>query len=614
MAVNIWLFSNCVDAQLIVFCTFSYIILSLLEISGRGGPGIVYCFTKSSNLFRFKIVLVLKYLLINKPFVMSVSNSDKTVASFQANDHSQKLLQYVEEQRKQGSFNDVTIIADKQSIPCNKLVLSCYSKFFEMLFRTNFKEKYQNQVEINGFDGQIIELIIDYIYSGSVKIENKNVMDIVSASDYLQLDSLKHFCFEFLESEVTAENCLEVIRASILYKPGSCLDKAYQLLSENLEEISQTEMFQVLSKTELISILEKMKKNESSEEAKYTAITHWVKCDRETRSKDFPQLFQSIDLNKLPFEFLKNVATTDSLVEDNFICTKAVLACCMSMLNKMKSNESGSKILCIVGNDSKQVFELSDSFRKSNKTYPQLPVEVLNNCVAKVNNFIYIVGGWKSNKVYQMNLNDPVLQWREVASMNKARSQFGCGVFNGTLVVAGGSHRLATLASTELYEEQSNTWRMISSLNRSRNGHALVVCEGRLYAIGGELDSSVECMRDVGSKWEEVASMKTSRCNFATVNCSGYIYAIGGWQEFMAQKSVERYNPDGDEWIGVAPMNIARYGHSAYVKQNKIFVVGGTNDEGKFVHEVECYDTRSNTWSIVGETDVDLCDHVLIVI
>ena len=546
---------------------------------------------------------------------MSISTSDKTISSFQANDHSQKLLQYVEEQRKQDSFNDVTIIADEQSIPCNKLVLSCYSKFFEKLFRTNFKEKHQKQVEINGFDGQIIKLIIDYIYSGSIKIENKNVMDIISASDYLQLDTIKHFCFEFLESEVTAENCLEVIRASILYKPRSCLDKAYQLLSENLEEISHTEMFQVLSKTDLFAILGKLEKNRRSEEAKYTAITNWVKSDRETRSKDFPQLFQSIDLNKVRFEFLKNVVTTDSLVEDHVRCMKAVLACCMSMLSEMKSNQTGSKILCIVGDNSKQVFEFSDSFRKSNKTYPELPVKVSGHCAAKLNNFIYSVGGrWESKKVYQMNLNDPVLKWKEVASMNNTRSAFGCTVFFGKLVVGGGNCAAETLVSTELYEEQSNTWRMISSLSKSRYNYALVVCEGRLYAIGGSGESSVECMKDVGGEWEEVASMKISRDYFAAVNCSGYIYAIGGSHKYKAQKSVERYNPDGDEWINVAPMNIARYGHSACVKQNKIFVVGGRNNDSEFVHEVECYDARSDTWSIVGETDVNLCYHVLVVI
>ena len=545
---------------------------------------------------------------------MSNLGSVEKVVSFQATDHSEKLLQYVEEQRKQGSFNDVTIIADKQSIPCNKMVLSCYSKFFETLFRTNFKEKYQNQVEVNGFDGQIIKLIIDYIYSGSINIDLENVMDIVSASDYLQLDALKHFCWKFLELELTAENCLNVIRASILYKPGLSLDKAYQLLSENLEQISQTEMFKAFSKADLILILEKMKESKSSEEAKYTAITNWMKFDRETRSKDFPQLFQSIDLNKLSFEFLKNVVITDSLVKSNLNCTQAILACSMSMLSEMKLNETGFKILCIVGNDSKQVFEFSNSFRKSKKTYPQLPVEISGHCAVKLDNFIYCVDGWESNKVYQMKLNDPVLKWREVASMNEERIGSVCAVFNEKLVIAGGWSILTSLNSTELYEEQSNTWRMISSLNRSRRSHALVVCEGRLYAIGGRRESSVECLKALDGEWEEVASMKTYRNEFAAVNCGGYIYVIGGLHIYQAQKSVERYNPDGDEWIDVKPMNNKRWRHSAYVKQNKIFVVGGKVDDQEFVHEVECYDPRSDTWSIVGKTDVDLCHHVLVVI
>ena len=66
-----------------------------------------------------------------------------------------KLLQYATTKRNDGDFNDTTIQAGAESIPANKMVLACYSGFFESIFSLPFKEKYQNRVEIEEFDGQL---------------------------------------------------------------------------------------------------------------------------------------------------------------------------------------------------------------------------------------------------------------------------------------------------------------------------------------------------------------------------------------------------------------------------------------------------------------------------
>ena len=75
------------------------------------------------------------------------------------------------------------------------MVLSCYSKFFETMFETSMKEKYENEVEVDGFDGDIVKILIDFIYTGAISIDTTNVMDVLSASDCLQLDAVKEFCF-----------------------------------------------------------------------------------------------------------------------------------------------------------------------------------------------------------------------------------------------------------------------------------------------------------------------------------------------------------------------------------------------------------------------------------
>jgi len=45
-----------------------------------------------------------------------------------------------------GGFNDVTVEERGESIPANRMVLACYSKFFESMFLSPIKERYQNTV------------------------------------------------------------------------------------------------------------------------------------------------------------------------------------------------------------------------------------------------------------------------------------------------------------------------------------------------------------------------------------------------------------------------------------------------------------------------------------
>ena len=548
-------------------------------------------------------------------------------SKFQFGEHNKKLLNYAEEKRKSGLYNDVIIVVGKKSIPANKLVLSCYSKFFETMFETNMKEKYEKEVEIKSVDGDTMKLLVDFIYTGEILVHPDNVMNILAASDYLQLDSVKEFCFKYLETNLSPHNCLNIISAHNYFNPKATLTQAaYQLLRENIQDISQTVHFKTLSKSNLISLIIELGKSETIEKVKYQAIVNWVSFDTDTRGNFFPALFSLIAVQKLPVAFLNEVVRREPLVQQHNKCLNAVMACTFELLQEPTLQDGKPKILCVGGSINETVFELfGKGIGKTTKTYPKLPLVVSGHGLAKVNNFVYCIGGLttggpQTKRVYQINLKDPVLKWTEVASLSKARSYFGCSVVNGRIVVSGGS---GSGGSSESYNEGSNEWREISTLNHERYGHSVVGFGGRAYAIGGWGKKSTECLSHLNGKWEKSRSMKTSRYHFASVSCNGFIYAIGGLSSEKSEisgisidteKSVEMYNPIENSWVDVKPMNIERSGHSACVVQDKIFVVGGKNAENKFVHEIECYDPTREDWSIVGEVEAELYGHAITVL
>jgi len=129
-----------------------------------------------------------------------------------------QILEYANANRLEGSFVDVTVKVGNISIPANKMILSCCSKVLEKMFKTEMKERYESTVNITAdVDSQSVKILIDFIYTGEIVIDNENVMHILAAADYLQLEEVKQFCSEYLTTILTPDNCFDILGAAKLY-------------------------------------------------------------------------------------------------------------------------------------------------------------------------------------------------------------------------------------------------------------------------------------------------------------------------------------------------------------------------------------------------------------
>ena len=347
----------------------------------------------------------------------------------------------------------------------------------------------------------------------------------------------------------------------------------------------------------------------------------WTKQDEETRKQHFHSiLFKFVNVDKLSYCLVRD------LLNENLICNVLEYFDLLNTRIKiLKSRET--RILSVGGYKTetsvKTVFSLNNE-PNVRVVYPDLPIPLDYHCTLKVDNFVYCIGGRttnssRSNKVFNLNLNETEMEWNEIAQMNDKRSSHDTAVFNDTLVVCGGHDGEKYLSSSEAYDDQLNKWNQISSLKQNRNGNQLATSDGCLYAIGGcngnNYLSSVERLDGLNHSWKSVSSMQTPRSLSAAVSCDDVIYAIGGLNDVLkCLKSVEKYDCAADKWIYVSEMNIGRWGHSACVMQGKIFVIGGDNAEEEPVKEIECYDPSNDKWEIVARIDDELLAHSLVVV
>ena len=111
---------------------------------------------------------------------------------------------------------------------------------------------------------------------------------------------------------------------------------------------------------------------------------------------------------------------------------------------------------------------------------------------------IYIMGGlikdcfgWhKTATCFKFNTKS--LKWQEISRMIHLRTSSGCSVFEGRIVVTGGSTRGMPLKTVEAYDHVGNTWSRMPNMVKERYGHKSVAVKNKLFVIGGLCTNNCE--------------------------------------------------------------------------------------------------------------------------
>lgn len=161
-------------------------------------------------------------------------------------------------------------------------------------------------------------------------------------------------------------------------------------------------------------------------------------------------------------------------------------------------------------------------------------------------------------------------------------------------------------------------------MNTKRSHFAIVVNEGRIYAIGGKLgnrrSNTVQYYDPIEDEWYSVHAMNTPREFPSAVMFKKHLYVIGGSIESnVGTASVERY--DG-KWKMVnrnriyqsfqrssfhfsifpgsikqmSSLNVARDLIACCVFKNRLIAVGGYNSNSEPVSVAEIYDETEDKW------------------
>ena len=87
------------------------------------------------------------------------------------------------------------------------------------MFRSGMKESLSNEIEIEDYEDEIIEGMLEFIYFHQVSSINENALDLLRIADQFQLPNLLNECEDVILKNLTLENAIEVYKFAHIYSP-----------------------------------------------------------------------------------------------------------------------------------------------------------------------------------------------------------------------------------------------------------------------------------------------------------------------------------------------------------------------------------------------------------
>ena len=169
----------------------------------------------------------------------------------------------------------------------------------------------------------------------------------------------------------------------------------------------------------------------------------------------------------------------------------------------------------------------------------------------------------------------------------------------------------------EQYDPTLNQWKRLTSLPTERYGFEVCTHQGLLYVIGGRDKSDyyslnlVECYDLKSGQWSRRADMLERHSDFGVGVVDGYLYVVGGaeWTSVGMNilQSVERYDPEKNQWSFVAPLKSKRRRLTIVTDNTTMYAVGGIGKKRELA-TCEVYNSVKNKWSIIATMNVPRCN------
>uniref|UniRef100_A0A3P9DGY1 Kelch like family member 10 n=1 Tax=Maylandia zebra TaxID=106582 RepID=A0A3P9DGY1_9CICH len=423
----------------------------------------------------------------------------------------------------EGQFCDAIIKVEDVEFPVHRIILCNCTPY-------SGDDPDKQVFNIPGLSSEMMALIINFAYTGSVSITGENVVELLMAADQFN-------------------NCVGIWQFTKVCLSPELRTKTYHYIISNFEQVVLEEEF--LHLTDL------------------NVGDHFVR------------------LGLMTSDYLKDNVLSSELVEANSECLSMISNAILD-IHDLGSRPFMSALYHPLarprlGGEPTNGIEAYDC--RANRW-----VNVTNNLecprayhgAAFLNGYVYSVGGFDGvehfNSVRRFDLTlTPGMRWRpcippllvSVTVLNGSAERYQPEInqwsliavlyerpTDSTIYICGGLNGNECLQTAEYYNPESNQWTMISPMNSRRSGIGVIAYADHVFAVrpqsggfdGNNYLRTAEAYNPHTNTWNLVFSMLTPRSNFGIEVIDDRLFVVGGFNGFTTTSDVEYYTALTNEW------------------------------------------------------------------
>jgi len=468
------------------------------------------------------------------------------------------------------------------------------------LFQSEFDDKNAKIIKLSGpIDEEIhprtFKSILTFCYTKQTNLRRDNVFDILAAAEFLQIDTLKEQCKNYLKNKINSDNWLKIYRVAMKWNYTAlaehCMDKFAELKNHLiLKQLLFGEFYPVVKYSSEIVDCEDI----------FEMILSWVNIhqDKDKRQTYFEKLSQFIHFEWMDKTRLSYILATTDLITNS--------ADVQQRINTAKLKLDEEKMLLLGGSDARcsVVKHVGNSWQKCADSLE----DINGSAVASNGTHVFVVDGFgRKGHIQVYDIKEDT--WSVIGNvLETPRWDATATIIKDKLYVFGGYGR-DYISSTEVFTIRGSSCSPcydhgVPALKTPRSEYGSVTRKNVVYFIGGcskscRLLSSCEAINVDTGELNELPSLYHLRSDLCAVLFRNSIVVIGGCISYNTfVNSVESYSFASRQWTVLQPMSASRWGHCAEVYKGQLFVIGGWDDNYESISEVEAYDPDNKLWKV----------------
>ncbi|KAK8548565.1 hypothetical protein V6N13_054650 [Hibiscus sabdariffa] len=136
------------------------------------------------------------------------------------------------------TLSDVTFLVEGRRFYAHRICLLASSDAFRAMFDGGYREKDARDIEIPNIRWEVFELMMRFIYTGSVDVSLDIAQDLLRAADQYLLEGLKRLCEYTIAQDVTLENVSSMYELSEAFHAMSLRHTCVVFILEHFSKLS----------------------------------------------------------------------------------------------------------------------------------------------------------------------------------------------------------------------------------------------------------------------------------------------------------------------------------------------------------------------------------------